>query len=59
MNKKPVPRGTCKDCLAEFALHRAIRRISDPQLHDDELDIYTCPDCGSYAVEEQNHENQN
>lgn len=59
MNKRPVPRGTCMDCLAEFALHRAIRRISDPLLQDDQLDIYTCPECGSYAVEEQSHEKQN
>ena len=58
MNKRPVPRGSCKDCMSEFALHRAITRMSDPQLNDEELDIYTCPECGSYAVEEEHHEEQ-
>lgn len=58
MNKRPVPRGNCKDCMAEFALHRAIQRICDPQLNE-ELDIYTCPECGSYAVEEEHLEEQN
>ncbi|WP_426139255.1 hypothetical protein [Pseudomonas sp. DWP3-1-2] len=55
MNKRPVPRGNCKDCMAEFALHRAIQRFCDPQLNE-ELDIYTCPECGSYAVEEEHLE---
>jgi hypothetical protein len=44
--------------MAEFALHRAIQRICDPQLNE-ELEIYTCPACGSYAVEEEHREEQN
>jgi Zn finger protein HypA/HybF involved in hydrogenase expression len=59
MNKRPVPRGNCKDCKAAFALHRAIRRISEPLLNDEEFEIYTCPECGSYAVEEEHLETQN
>jgi hypothetical protein len=52
MNKRPVRRGYCKDCHADFALHRAIRRFAHTIPSDDEGDLYFCPECDSYAVEE-------
>lgn len=52
MNKQPVPRGRCKDCDADFALHRAIRRFANTILPEGEIDLYFCPECDSYAVEE-------
>lgn len=52
MNKHPVPRGHCVDCGVDFALHRAMRPVTDPMLQDKEIDIYVCPECGSYGVEE-------
>lgn len=56
--KQPVARCHCIDCCADFARHRAVRRLVDTILHDDDLELLVCPECGSYAVEEGSHEAQ-
>lgn len=54
--KQPVARDRCLDCRADFARHRAVQRLVDTILHDGELEVLVCPECGSYAVQEDSHE---
>jgi len=58
INKRPMPRGECLDCASRFPLHKALRSVTDPLLQENEIDIYVCPECGSYAVEETSLETE-
>lgn len=56
--KHPIARSQCLDCRAQFARHRALQRFVDTILLDGELEILVCPECGSYAVQEDSHESR-
>lgn len=59
LTQRPVPRGTCLDCGGGFPMHKARRSVTDPLVLDEKIDIYVCPQCGSYAVEEDRLEQLN
>lgn len=54
--RQPVLRSHCLDCQAVFARHRAVQRSIDTICRGRDADTLTCPECGSLAVKELEHD---